>query len=73
MGQSAELNKDAIKAALAEIKKKERKLKGRCENKDCIGGRAFEIRKKLFCSPCCGNHHFGLTEGDEDYWKSITT
>ena len=47
MGQSAELNKDAIKEALAEIKKKERKLKGRCENKDCIGGRAFEIRKKL--------------------------
>lgn len=47
----------------------ERKKK-RCDNTGCIGGRAFQIRDKLFCSPCCGNTHFNLTEGDEDYWPS---
>ena len=32
------------------------------------GGRAFEIRQKLFCSPSCGNKHFNLNIDDEDYW-----
>jgi len=48
----------------------EQKKKKLCDNTGCIGGRAFQIRDKLFCSPCCGNTHFNLTEGDEDYWPS---
>ena len=48
------------------------KKKKRCDNTGCIGGRAFQIRDKLFCSPCCGNTHFNLTEGDEDYWPEET-
>ena len=35
-----------------------------------FGGRAFEIREKLFCSPSCGNKHFDLHLGDEDYWEN---
>jgi len=40
-----------------------------CCNKNCNGGRAFEIKGKLFCSPCCGNAYWGLTHDDEDYWS----
>jgi hypothetical protein len=35
----------------------------------CNGGRAFSIRDKMFCSPCCGNQHFNLTPSDADFWE----
>ena len=37
-----------------------------CDNK--IGGKKFEIRNCLFCSPNCGNKYFNLTYNDVDYW-----
>ena len=40
-----------------------------CCNKNCNGGRAFNLKGKLFCSPCCGNAYWGLTHDDEDYWS----
>jgi len=42
----------------------------KCDNDGCNGGRAFEIRKKMFCCPNCGNKHFKLKKSDEDYWHS---
>lgn len=41
----------------------------RCDNKGCNGGRAFDIKGALFCSPRCGNEYWGLKYGDEDYWS----
>jgi len=41
----------------------------KCHAEDCNGGRGFNIRGKLFCSPRCGNSHWGLTAGDDDYWS----
>jgi len=40
-----------------------------CDKTGCNGGRAFQIRDKTFCSPHCGNTHFGLSDDDEDYWS----
>jgi hypothetical protein len=40
-----------------------------CDKTGCNGGRAFQIRDKTFCSPHCGNSHFGLSDDDEDYWS----
>ena len=40
-----------------------------CDNNECIGGRAFQIKNKMFCSPECGNQFYGLTFGDDDYWE----
>jgi hypothetical protein len=42
-----------------------------CDNTSelCNGGRAFNIRDKMFCSPCCGNQHFNLTPSDADFWQ----
>jgi len=41
----------------------------KCDNKDCIGGRAFNIRELVFCSPKCGNEYYELSPSDEDYWN----
>lgn len=40
-----------------------------CDLPNCIGGRKFQIRDKIFCSPVCGNTYFQLTFGDEEYWE----
>jgi hypothetical protein len=40
-----------------------------CDKTGCNGGRAYQIRDKTFCSPHCGNTHFGLSDDDEDYWS----
>lgn len=42
----------------------------KCFKKDCNGGKAFNIREKMFCSPRCGNIHFNLERDDEDYWEN---
>ena len=50
----------------------------RCENSkchiysngQCIGGTAFTIKNKWFCSPRCGNEYWGLKKGDEHYWPN---
>lgn len=51
----------------------------RCENTKavdiypsgkCIGGRAFTIKNKQFCSPRCGNQYWGLKRYDDDYWPN---
>tara|TARA_R110002126_G_scaffold291184_1_gene450794 strand:- start:808 stop:1437 length:630 start_codon:yes stop_codon:yes gene_type:complete len=41
-----------------------------CDNTNCNGGRAFQIRDSMFCSPRCGNIHFNLSRGDEEYWSN---
>jgi hypothetical protein len=41
-----------------------------CDNTNCNGGRAFQIRDSMFCSPRCGNIHFNLSRGDEEYWPN---
>ena len=41
-----------------------------CDNTNCNGGRAFQIRECMFCSPRCGNIHFNLSRGDEEYWSN---
>ena len=47
-------------------------IESRCLNGVCMkkasGGRGFEIRGKMFCSPCCGNQHFNLKPYDYDFW-----
>jgi hypothetical protein len=48
-------------------KKKNYNTSQYCYFQDCHGGKAFEIRGKMFCSPKCGNFHFGLTPSDDDY------
>ena len=40
-----------------------------CHADDCRGGRAFQLKDKMFCSPACGNKHFNLKKGDEDFWE----
>ena len=40
-----------------------------CGKKNCKGGRAFEVKDEMFCSPACANKHFNLKEGDEDFWE----
>jgi len=40
-----------------------------CSAADCEGGRAFEMKGEMFCSPACGNKHFNLKEGDDDFWE----
>ena len=42
----------------------------KCETEGCIGGRAFQIKDKLFCSPRCGNVYCDLSPGDKDYWPT---
>ena len=39
-----------------------------CSRSGCSGGRAYEVRSLLFCSPSCANTHFGLNSLDADYW-----
>ena len=41
-----------------------------CDNTNCNGGRAFQLRDSMFCSPRCGNIHFNLSRGDEEYWPN---
>ena len=41
-----------------------------CDNTNCNGGRAFQIRECMFCSPRCGNIHFNLSRDDEEYWSN---
>ena len=41
-----------------------------CSMRCCIGGQAFNIRDKMFCSPRCGNIYWNLTRSDEDYWPN---
>jgi len=41
-----------------------------CSRKGCNGGRAFEVRANLFCSPLCANTHYNLNKDDEDYWSN---
>ena len=43
----------------------------KCSTLDCIGGQAFEIKYKLFCSPSCGNKFWDLKKGDNDYWSNV--
>ena len=53
----------------------------RCENNkchhypngQCIGGTAFYIKLKWFCSPHCGNEYWGLKYGDRYYWPTYDT
>ena len=45
----------------------------KCENGTCIGGCAFRIRNRIFCSPQCGNEYWGLTRSDDDYWPHDET
>ena len=40
-----------------------------CDNGSCNGGRGFQIRDCVFCSPACGNSWFKLEKDDEDYWE----
>ena len=44
------------------------KTLNKCDNNECNRGRGFKIRDAMFCSPSCGNKHFNLSKGDEDYW-----
>tara|TARA_R110000803_G_scaffold12755_2_gene36390 strand:- start:664 stop:1446 length:783 start_codon:yes stop_codon:yes gene_type:complete len=39
-----------------------------CSAPYCEGGRAFEMREQMFCSPACGNKHFNLNRADNEYW-----
>ena len=39
-----------------------------CDGIGCRGGRGFQIRTLMFCSPSCGNEFFHLQSGDDDYW-----
>lgn len=41
-----------------------------CDNNGCIGGRGFELKGKLFCSPQCLNEYFKLSPYDTDYWAT---
>ena len=41
-----------------------------CDNTNCNGGRVFQIRDSIFCSPRSGNIHFNLSRGDEEYWSN---
>lgn len=50
--------------------KNEEEEEGRCcSAADCNGGRAYDLKGELFCSPACGNKHFNLKEGDDDFWE----
>jgi len=42
----------------------------KCEREDCNGGKAFQIKDKLFCSPSCGNAYYELYPWDKDYWPT---